>query len=486
MVIPEDTIGIFPALVVFISVPARLVWLLSLFAVSGWAPAAVEISNLADYQVIQRDGDGARLVLRGTVASSGELYLTIRRGGSALPGLSGIRIADVSIGPWKASLPPIPAGGPYLVEISLAAGAATLGRVTARQVLVGDLWVLAGQSNMVGRALLEGVEEPDDQVNVLRGDSSWALAREPLHESRTGPAGPIGAGLGLSFAKDMVRRTGIPIGLIPCAVGGTSLWQWEPGQKLYTNMLARVRAAGGRVQGLLWYQGEADARTDRLTEYGDRFRAFVSQLRADFNDPKLPFYFAQIGRYAAPEAPPRTAHAQGVMREVQRLSEPALPRAAMAATLDLEMQDHVHVNTAGLRRLGARFARLACKDLFPLAPTCRDLQYGPRPAAYHWEAPRRLRVTFTGVNGSLVSGGRVLGFSLHDSMMRTQPLYYRAWIPPSPGNQVILELHPLAEIPQPLHLWYGYGADPPCNLRDMQDMAVPGFGPVELPALKAN
>lgn len=449
--------------------------------------AGLEVRNLADFQVIQREAGGAGpAVLAGTAASAGTIQITVSRGGTALPGLSSASLAQTAGGEWQAALPGIPAGGPYDFELTLVAGGRALGRAGARNVLVGDLWVLAGQSNMVGRALLEGAEQPDERVHALDKSGNWALAREPLHETRSTPAGPNGAGLGLAFAKDMVRRTGVPIGLIPCAVGGTSLWEWAPELKLYTNMLQQVRRAGGRVRGVLWYQGEADSREDRAPEYAERFRGFVARVRADFGQPDLPFYYAQIARYAAPQEAARTWHALATVREAQRLSEAAIAHSAVAATIDLEMQDHVHVNTGGLRRLGLRFARLACKDLFPEAGSCRNLEHGPRPAGYRWEAPRRLRITFTGVNGRLAADGRVLGFSLHDAAGAVQPLYHRAWIPPSPGNQVILEMHPSARIPQPLYLWYGHGADPPCNLRDAEDMAVPTFGPIELPPFEAR
>lgn len=84
----------------------------------------------------------------------------------------------------------------------------------------------------------------------------------------------FGAGLGIRFGKEMYKYNGVPVGLIMCAHGGTSMKQWEPstGEKrdlpikssmvtdsFYGSMMRRLEAAGGRVKALLWYQGESDA-----------------------------------------------------------------------------------------------------------------------------------------------------------------------------------------------------------------------------------
>lgn len=338
---------------------------------------------------------------------------------------------------------------------------------------VRDIWILAGQSNMVGRANLEGAEQPDPRVFVLGKDGVWAVAREPLHEERTGLSGArIGAGLGLPFAKEMVRISGTPIGLVPVAVGGTSLWQWDPSdpKSLYASMMKRVRLAGGRVKGVLWYQGEADARTDRADQYEARFVEFVRALRRDLGNDALPVYYAQIGRYAAPEQAPRVPAAWTRLREVQRTLEDRLANLRMAATLDLEMEDHVHLNRDGLRRLGMRFAHLA------------NGGSAPRLAGVRWVSPRRLQVRFEGVNGSLTPKQRVLGFTLTDAQGTPRPLLFRAWAPSTPGNEVVLEVSNQFERPSPLLLWYGQDFDPAGTLADERDMAVPAFGPIVLPA----
>ena len=158
--------------------------------------------------------------------------------------------------------------------------------VSVGPIFVGDLWVLAGQSNMEGRrrpdrrhaAESEGHRRwgwtasgrrprsrctgwstrPTRSIRATRRPASRAAAEQ--HKTRT-----KGAGLGLPFAVAMVEATGVPVGLVACAHGGTSMAQWDPakkgegGKSLYGSMLRQVKLAGGKVKGVLWYQGESDA-----------------------------------------------------------------------------------------------------------------------------------------------------------------------------------------------------------------------------------
>ena len=428
--------------------------------------ANLNIDGISSHQVLSRVHATA---VSGRSMINGDLSLTVWSGQKQV--LQKV-IAKLEPGEWKAAIPALPAGGPYRLQFRVAAESAQFD-----DVLSGDLWLLAGQSNMVGRARLSESVAPDPNVRVLRASGEWEVASEPLHESRPGPEGPIGAGLGLPFAKDMLRRSGVPVGLIPTAVGGTSLWQWDPTlrdeKSLYGNLLKQVRRAGGRVTGVLWYQGEADARTDHTAEYPERMRRFVAMLRADLGDAQLPFYYVQIGRNASPAKPPRTSLALNAIQDAQLRLEPDLAPGVMTAAVDLEMEDYVHVNADGLRRLGLRLAHLASGG-----PS------GPRPVEYIWQSELRLRIRFSGVNGKLRADGRVVGFTLHDSEGQEAAAYYRAWIPADPGNEVVLELNPRTEIPDPLSLWYGFGANPPCNILDSADLPVPAFGPVQLPKRK--
>lgn len=193
-------------------------------------------SGLAGHQVLQRGVDGtASVTLKGRSSRAGLLRVSVTRGKHRLrlAGFADRPLARIQAADWTARLSGLPTGGPYRLRFFVVNDAgAELAAHTVEQILVGDVWVLAGQSNMVGRAELENVEKPHELVHVFRPEGGWAQAKEPLHERRERNNMVIGAGLGLPFSKEMVRRTNVPVGLIPTAVGGTSLWLWEPAPQL--------------------------------------------------------------------------------------------------------------------------------------------------------------------------------------------------------------------------------------------------------------
>lgn len=399
--------------------------------------------TLQDNQVLQRDADGtARVTL-----DSGETLA-------------------------------LPAGGPH------EAGG-------AKNILAGDLWVLAGQSNMEGVGDLDDVEPPHPLVHSFQSRESWALAEEPLHwlgESPRpvhhiisgqpvpaaipprDPARAKGAGLGLTFAKAMVDRTGVPVGLIPAAHGGTSMQQWDPARKgqgghsLYGATLERVKAIGGRVAGILWYQGESDANPADAALYQARMTALVQSFRADLNSPDLPFLFVQLGPFITDPDPGLVAGWNQV-REFQRLLLGTLPNVGMVSAIDCGLDDGIHIDTAGLKTLGRRLAAVASGRP---TPALRSAAFEPEHG--------RLRVSFDHVQGALQSEGRPNGFTLRDSSGTELPLIYKTALD---GPDALLKITDPALLPG-ASLWYGYGLAPYCNLTDAAGAAVPAFGPVRV------
>ena len=470
-------------------------------------PAAMTVTDgLAPWQVLQVDGDGAAAIdCRGTLPEGAEGAVELRVVDASVAEVIAWTGAGEAVGgEWNAAVDGLPAGGPYTVEIRLADGEAS---AAIEPVYAGDLWILAGQSNMEGVGNMTDVETPHDLVQVFAMNDVWRQAEEPIHrraesvdpvhnprgeegarearEANLDVSGAVkGAGLGLTFAKEMVERTGRPVGLVPCAHGGTSMDQWDParrddgGDSLYGAMLRRFDAVGGSVRGVLWYQGESDTGGDRAEAYQDKFEAFIAAVRDDLGDPELPFYYVQLGALA------QTGESVGwnTVRHAQYLIEETVPGVAAVAAIDLPLDDWIHVGVDGLKVLGARLAdvahrRMEGEDAFPGTPRPQAMEAETAPQG------RRFRVVFEGVVDGLraPADGRVSGFRIttgsdHEA---AHPIF-RQEIDPDNPNAVLLWVQNFPETPA--YVWYGRGLTPFCNLTDHGGRGVLAFGPLPLPA----
>jgi sialate O-acetylesterase len=417
----------------------------------------------------------------------------------------------------------VPVGGPYTITCRVKKGNAVLNE-SVGSVFVGDLWVLAGQSNMEGVGNLIDVTPPNSRVLLLGMDGKWQRAEEPLHwlvdspdRVHSGDSGTRadrsaqqhksrkkGAGLGLPFAATMVESTGVPVGLVACAHGGTSMEQWNPAKKeqggnsLYGSMLRQVKLAGGKVKGVLWYQGESDAMGSAWKVYPKVFSDFIATVRSDFGQPELPFYYVQIGRFVNGSDP----KGWNAVQDAERTLVERMPNTAVVSVIDLELDDLIHVGTQGLKRVGHRLAQIAERELFghvgATTPTFDRVTKGPS---------NTLAVKFKGVNMGMGRGARpmaamgvggmggmsvspgeylgiglkperhVAGFSIRKEDGAAIPLIFEACIGDA-KDTVVLKL--TGPVPANAFLWYGHGMDPYCNLVDSSDMAVPVFGPIAL------
>ena len=384
---------------------------------------------------------------------------------------------------------PASLGAPYTFQQR------TGGESTTGSALLGDVWVLAGQSNMEGVGLLQDTEPPHPDVHSFGSREIWGQAQEPLHDLAASPRpvharlmaeagwkGPVpkermqGAGLGLSFARLLTGNTDVPIGLIPCAHGGTSMQQWtpqnsDPQHSLYGAMLDRIRLCGGKVAGVVWYQGESDTGSDDWPLYEQRMTGLLSALRRDLAQPELPFLMVQLGRFVASPLPDVT-RGWDEIRQRQRRWASQQAQVEIVAALDLGLDDAVHIDTAGLRRLGRRLARAAAG------------RAGLQPAALHHAlnpvGGPSLHLKVSGVTGELRSEGRPLGFELRSEDGQTLPIIFKVELH---GDEVRLYLS--EALPEGTVLGYGLGLDPAVNIVDHADNALLAFGGLR-PALEPS
>ncbi|XP_030540093.1 probable carbohydrate esterase At4g34215 [Rhodamnia argentea] len=231
-----------------------------------------------------------------------------------------------------------------------------------------SIFLLAGQSNMAGRggvvngtstgwiATWDGIVPPECGPNpsILRltANLTWVKAREPLHAdidtNKTNGIGP-----GMAFANTILgqdRSLG-SVGLVPCAVGGTRISEWERGSFLYDQLMRRARARtsdGGTIRALLWYQGESDtvAESDAAL-YKRRLEKFFSDVRADLQSPELPILQVAI------------ASGQGPFTETVRKAQLGLdlPNVQTVDAKGLPLEpDQLHLTTPAQVQLGRMLA----------------------------------------------------------------------------------------------------------------------------------
>lgn len=167
------------------------------------------------------------------------------------------------------------------------------------------VFVLAGQSNMAGRAVVEEIDRtPHPRVYALDAQDEWVLAVEPLHFDKPERAG---VGPGLAFAREIAdQNPHIRVGLVPTAVGGSGIQAWTPGGYHEPTGLhpwddavrrLQVAARNGEVKAILWHQGEGDSAAELAPLYEDRLHDLIRRFREVTGDDNLPFIVGQLGQF---------------------------------------------------------------------------------------------------------------------------------------------------------------------------------------------
>ena len=332
-----------------------------------------------DWQVLQQKNGLANIALEGTWTVDNDLpgavYARAVRedtGEGILPWTPAEVCGDHA---WRAVLEGVPAGGLYRLETGFAQQGLVLLECMqhgdmVHHVAVGDLYVIAGQSNSAGFGKDMVYDPPELGVHLLRNSGRWDIATHPMNDATATvhPANREGWNPGhspwLTFAKMVKRETGIPVGLVQTALGGSLLSEWLPGGKLYANMADIIASAGGAVRGVLWYQGCSDTSFPQCGTYLDRFNCFVNALRDAVGDPNLPFITVQISRYVA-GGPDETGDlAWSIVREAQRQAAQQIPGVWLVPSMDCTLSDAIHISAVSNMALGERAGRIALARLY--------------------------------------------------------------------------------------------------------------------------
>jgi hypothetical protein len=290
-----------------------------------------------DYQIVQRVTK-----TKGRITISGRIDPV-----SARTSVLGARlVTDGKEGAWQKLTPTLkdsefqatleaPAGGWCRLEVRAMAFDKTVMNATVEHVGVGEVFVVAGQSNSANH----GEEKQATKTGkvVTFDGKRWQLSNDP----QPGASGGGGSFLP-PFGDAMAERLGVPIGLVACGVGATSVREWLPeGSKfpnpptieanvtrlpsgewlskgvIYQAFVARMRQLGSNgFRAVLWHQGESDANQgdSSRTLSGKLYRQYLEKLICDTRREigwNAPWFVAQVS-YHVPgdEASPDIRAAQ--------------------------------------------------------------------------------------------------------------------------------------------------------------------------------
>jgi len=268
-----------------------------------------------------------------------------------------------SDGNWKATIKTPKAGGPYKMILA--------GRdysITLENIMIGEVWVCSGQSNMEFTMRGLGgwkVYNPEIRDEVAKGQFAdvrlFTVQRDtsavPLESCKgnwkiadTNSVNDFSA-TAWFYGSYLSKQLGVPVGLISSAWGGTPAEVWTPAESikaepdlgfylkrpnlnpwgpgtpgvLYNAMIHPL--LNYTVKGAIWYQGESNKMDARL--YPSLMNTLITSWRRVWNVGEFPFYFVQIAPFNYEET-----YAGALLREAQ-LKCLSIPNTGMAVTLDV-------------------------------------------------------------------------------------------------------------------------------------------------------
>ncbi len=341
------------------------------------------MKNICDYMIIQRDSDGfGKGVFAGEISAEGEFAVAVRvmneyNNQTVVPWHK----CEISGKNWQDELT-IPEGGLYRVEARLAPCDMPVENnrfdwcdliACANHVGVGDVFIMAGQSNMSGYGKDPAYDPPQLGVHLFDNSGKWVLACHPLN-SVPNPAfanNDTGSGTSpaLAFGKMMQRKLGVPVGLVAAARGGSSLEDWNPAHDddpyLYYALREKI-AEIGTFKGMIWYQGCNDAGNfEEASIYLKKFKQTVTLWREEFGF--FPIITCQLNRHAFRNG--GDDRFWGMVREAQRQAAIELDGVYIIPTMDMHTIDGIHNTSSACIIVGERMANEALRGVYGFSGT---------------------------------------------------------------------------------------------------------------------
>ena len=297
------------------------------------------------------------------------------------------------------------AGGPY--DITFATGTPSSSSAvssglaygfTLHNVMVGEVWICSGQSNMemlmkgYKAQPVEGAAEEllscnDDGLRLFYGKRRASLEPQQDLAGTWQPANAASvrefSATAYYFGKALRKTLDVPVGLICTAFGGSACEAWMAADwlkafpkvnqhvteqdvkklqqrcptALYNGQLKPLIGYG--IRGAIWYQGEDNV--PRYEYYAPLMARMVQGWREDWQQGDFPFYYCQIAPFAYDETD-WALYNSAFLREQQEKVETLVPNCRMAVLMDTGIKDVIHPRKK--RVAGERLAILALSNTY--------------------------------------------------------------------------------------------------------------------------
>lgn len=301
-------------------------------------------------------------------------------------------IVKVYQGNWSLKLPTPNGGGPFTITIEGHE------KITLSNVLIGEVWLCTGQSNMQLTASFGILNAEEEIKNAMYPDIRFFTV--PLHNSNTPQDDSLGewvesspetmknfSSVGYFFGRRLHKDLGVPVGLISTNWGGTNVELWIPKEdlnqeellvkslelipdspwrpkkasSLYNSMIYPL--ANFDIAGAIWYQGESNRENAEF--YEQAFAMMIASWREEWKK-EFPFYFVEIAPF---DYGSKDNISAALVREAQLKTMQNVSNTGMIVTNDIGNLKDIHPRNK--QEVGRRLA------LWALAKT-----YGVKDMAY--------------------------------------------------------------------------------------------------------
>jgi len=474
----------------------------------------------SDHMVLQR---GADVPVWGKATPGEKITVTYA-------GKKATATADGN-GAWTAKLPPLKVGNATSLTVT---GDRNPESVILKDVLVGDVWICSGQSNMQW-AVRQSANAEQEAANAKfanirffqvprrsstqpsKGLERPAATTQPEQRMQaqwavcTPETAPDFSAVGYYFGREIHQKQDVPIGLIQNAWGGMPVESFMSEEAIKANpdfhvllekreasTTREVKGPSGQVRppngpqwatniynrmvypvlpyaikGVIWYQGESNA--PRAEQYRKLFPAMIRDWRKQWKQGDFPFLFVQLANYGNGKPnPTEPADSQWAeLREAQTLALTAVPNTAMAVIIDIGENKDIHPKNK--QDVGKRLALGAQK----LAYRKYDIAYsGPIYRDMKVEG-NRVRIRFDHANGLKTKDGAApKGFAVAGDDKKF--VWADAKID---GNDVIVWSD---QVKKPVAVRYGWADDPTVSLYNAAGLPASPFRTDDWPMITAG